>query len=214
MHPCQFSTSSDLIEAIERYYPIGGLQERQNHIGFENLENMIIRKITAANDKQPAEWFALVEGIRREWKEHEVRNLASRSFPSYQASVLISKTITSRLQAWTVLTLSLSLLIPYFTFYMREKRILIKQTGETKQRYIISEGQYQPKSIEEKIDLLSTLVRKHYPHYKLAHGHYLLNVKVKYRIAYGGSSWHLGEGVLYDYLIGNEMTGIEFSTKI
>ncbi|MGB8193233.1 MAG: hypothetical protein WCF67_14990 [Chitinophagaceae bacterium] len=199
MHPNK-ELAQYFLQQIHHYYPIGLPYFSHDYPGFQELVQIQQDKFEAIEREEPKAWYELVDAVRTEWSDYQVFNSVAAQFPCYEVSISLADESKTGLHMHSSLTLSVSLLVPYFSIVVVDVYAYRGQEHSGVSHQVVCSGLLHHLELDAKIEALKRIVNKYFTEYKYANHDVLFNYKIHGGYPYKGSYDDLGQYTVYDYL--------------
>lgn len=210
MHPDK-ELAQHFLKRIHHYYPIGMPGFPHDYQGYKELLQIQEDKFKDIEREEPKVWYNLVNEIREQWQGRDVFNGVGAQFPCYEANILLSNESRTGLNICTSLTLSLSLLVDYYSIVVFDEYSYMGPINSGVQHRFVCSGMQHHLQLDAKIDDLKRIVSKHFPGYIHARHDVLFKYKVDGGVPYKGSYDDKGEYTIYDYLFSGGLLGQQYT---
>jgi|GEM_PF-4774683 len=110
--------TSELLERIHYYYPIGMPGRYSDYPGFIKLRSIIEEKIIAIQNNEPTPFTRLMERIREKYNNLSLNDLSYHQFPSYLFTIELGSSQQQQVEISNRIIVAISLLGNFYTIYV------------------------------------------------------------------------------------------------
>jgi hypothetical protein len=207
------SLAVSFLQKIHYYYPIGMPHFMDDYPGYMELKRIQHEKMLRLEKEEPANWFQLIDEMKKEWSGEHAVTASAAPFPCYKLRIALEREAKTGFVRNSSLIVAISLLVNYYAITVVDDYVYMYQDNNDAiaGHKVVCSGENYHLPILDKIARLKQRVERHFPGYVHAPHEVIFRYKVLGGFAYTGWYEYMDQSVIYDYLFSHDFTGVKYT---